>query len=649
MTALLNTRVPFRPWSHPGRGAGPTVVFVSFLLAAFMGTASSSWAAAPTQAGLDGEKLYAEHCARCHEGQVKRAPHRDIMARLPAEMVLHSLELGKMKFQGMTRTTAERRAMSEWLTGKPLPPPSDTDDTVAGFCAEAPGTFTISDGAPQWNGWGADVFNTRFQSAEQAGINADQVSDLKVKWVFGLPMDYQTSQPTVVGGRVFIGTMKGRVYSIDAETGCLHWSVRTTAGVRSTMVVDTLPGTDPQRYVVYVGDVEANLYALDAGTGKQIWKVKIDEHPLARITATPKTYGNRIFVSATALEEVAGGDPSYECCTFRGSVVALNRFNGKQIWRAYTIPDPPVPVRKNAVGVQLWGPSGAAVWSSPALDPERSRVYVATGDNYSDPPSLTSDAIVAFDMRTGDFLWAKQFTVGDAWNVGCETEDDTNCPEARGPDLDFASSPILRILPDGRRVILAGQKSGVMHAIDPDRNGEILWQHRVGKGGLAGGIQWGSAADAEQVYVALSDIGIKSVEDSDAGWATTLDGSVGGGMFAIDIESGERAWHVPPVGCGDKAQCSPAQSQAVSAIPGVVFSGSVDGHLRAYATDTGQVVWDHDADQEYESTNGVKTRGGSFDGPGPTIAGGVMYVNAGYGFWGGMSGNALLAFSVNGE
>ena len=649
MTALPNTCVPLRAWNHPRGRARPTVVFVSFLLAVLPGSVSSARAATPGQVAPDGEKLYAEHCARCHEGQVKRAPHRDIMSRLPAEMVLHSLELGKMKFQGMTHTTAERRAMSEWLTGKPLPSPSDTDDTVAGFCADAPGTFTIGDGAPQWNGWGADVFNTRFQSAGQAGIKARQVPDLKVKWVFGLPMDYQTSQPTVVGGRVFIGTMKGRVYSIDAESGCLHWSVRTTAGVRSTMVVDTLPGTDPQRYVVYVGDVEANLYALDAGTGKQIWKVKIDDHPLARITATPKTHGNRIFASATALEELAGGDPSYECCTFRGSVVALNRFNGKQIWRAYTIPDPPVPVRKNAVGVQLWGPSGAAVWSSPTLDPERSRIYVATGDNYSDPPSLTSDAIVAFDMRTGDFLWAKQFTVGDAWNVGCETEDDTNCPEARGPDLDFASSPILRILPDGRRVILAGQKSGVMHAIDPDRNGEILWQHRVGKGGLAGGIQWGSAADAERVYVALSDIGIKSVEDSDAGWATTLDGSVGGGMFAIDIESGERAWHVPPVGCGDKPQCSPAQSQAVTAIPGVVFSGSVDGHLRAYTTDTGAVVWDHDADQEYESTNGVKTRGGSFDGPGPTIAGGVMYVNAGYGFWGGMSGNALIAFSVNGE
>ena len=608
-----------------------------------------SWAFSPTEGESDGAALYQAHCARCHEGQVKRAPHRDIMSRLPALMVLHSLERGRMKFQGMTRTNQERRAISEWMTGKKLPPPTEKDATVAGFCEDAPGEFSIEDGAPQWNGWGVDNFNTRFQSAEAAGISADQVPELKVKWVFGLPMDFRVSQPTVVGGRVFIGSLQGRIYSLDAKTGCLYWSVKMDSGVRATMVVDTLPGTTPPRYVVYVGDAAANVYALDARTGKELWKVDVDDHPSARITATPKTHGNRLYVATTALEEIAGADPTYECCTFRGKIMALNRFNGKLVWKAYTIPDPPAPVRKNAVGVQLWGPSGATIWSSPALDPERNLMYVTTGDNYSDPASLTSDAVVALDLRTGEVLWSKQFTAGDAWNVACETEDDTNCPEVRGPDFDFASSPIVRILPDGRRIILAGQKSGVMHAIDPDRNGEILWQHRVGKGGLLGGIQWGSAADAKQVYVALSDVVRKTIETADGGWTRILDGSVGGGMFALDIESGERKWHVPPVGCGDRPQCSPAQSAAVSALPGVVFSGSVDGHLRGYATDSGNVVWDYNADQEYESTNGVKTKGGSFDGPGPTIVDGMLYVNAGYGYRGGMPGNALIAFSVNGE
>ena len=609
-------------------------------------SAPASWA---MEAGAhqtpDVEQLYNTYCAQCHEGQVKRAPIREVMSRLPAEMVLHSLSVGKMRMQGWMRTIAERRALSEWITGKKI---KDTDDTVAGFCADAPGEFSIEEGAPQWNGWGVDHTNSRFQSAEQAGIPADQVPNLKVKWVFGLPMDFRVSQPTVVGGRVFIGSLQGRIYSLDAKTGCLYWSVKTDGGVRSTMVVDTLPGTTPPRYVVYVGDAAANMYALDARTGKELWKVDVDDHPLSTITGTPKTHGNRLYVSTTALEEIAGSDPTYECCTFRGKIMALNRFNGKLVWRAYML-DPAVPVRKNAIGVQLWGPSGASIWSSPALDPERNRMYVTTGDNYSDPASLTSDAVVALDLRTGDVVWSKQFTPNDAWNAGCELEDDTNCPEARGPDLDFASSPILRILPDGRRIILAGQKSGVMHAIDPDRNGEILWQERVGKGGLVGGIQWGSAADAKQVYVALSDIGLRAIRDSDIGFTTRLDSSVGGGMFALDIETGERKWHVPPVGCGDRPQCSPAQSAAVSALPGVVFSGSVDSHLRAYATDSGAVVWDYNADQEYESTNGVKTRGGSFDGPGPTIVDGMVYVHSGYGFSGGIGGNALIAFSVNGE
>ena len=610
---------------------------------------SPSWAAAPTEQKPDGQALYEQHCAKCHAGQSTRAAQLDIMRRLPAEFVLHSLELGKMKFQGVMRTNEERRAISEWVTAKKLKPEAASDETVAGFCADAPGEFVVAADAPQWNGWGVDAVNSRFQPAEQAGVSAAQVAKLKVKWVFGLPMDYQTSQPTVVGNRVFVGTMKGRIYSLDAKTGCLYWSMKPRAGVRSTLVVGKLPGTDPARHVVYFGDSEATVYALDARTGTELWRTRIDDHPMARITGTPKLHGNRLYVPLTALEEAAGADADYECCTFRGTLVAMNPVNGKMVWKTYTIPEPAAPVRKNRKGTQLWGPSGASVWSSPTLDLERGRLYVTTGDNYSDPASLTSDAIVAFDLRTGAFLWSQQFTPNDAWNIGCETDDDSNCPEARGPDLDFGSSSILVKLPSGRRVLLAGQKSGVLHAVDPDRDGEILWQQRLGKGGLIGGIQWGPAADARTIYVALSDIGVETHQDKDLGWTTSLNGSVGGGMFAYDVETGERQWHTPPPGCNGRAQCSPAQSAAISVIPGVVFSGSVDGHLRAYSTADGAVVWEYNADQEYESTNGVQTRGGSFDGPGPTIVDGMLYVNSGYGYWGGMPGNALLAFSVEAE
>ena len=611
--------------------------------------AASAWAAPRMASPPNGEALYQKHCARCHNGQVERAPGLNVMRKLPANMVFHSLEVGKMMFQGFARTRDERRALAEWVSGKALAQVTAEDPMVSGFCSDTPGEFQVPEASAQWNGWGRDATNSRSQTADHAGLAAQDVPKLAVKWVFGMPQDYQTSQPTVVGGRVFIGSMSGQVYSIDAETGCLYWAMRPRGGVRSTPVVAALSGTQPPRYAVYFGDAEARVYALDARTGQELWNTRVSDHPTARITGGIKLHGNRLYVPITAFEDVAAADPTYECCKFRGTLVALNRINGRLVWKNYTIPEPAAPVRKNAIGTQMWGPSGASVWSSPTLDLKRRRMYVTTGDNHSDPASLTSDAILAYDMRTGDMLWSQQFTPNDAFNISCDTADDTSCPEARGPDHDFGSSSILRTLPTGERRLIAGQKSGVLHAVDPDRDGAIVWQQRVGKGGFAGGIQWGPAADAEQVYVALSDVGVEAQKESGTGFTFTLNPSQGGGMFAYDIASGERQWHVPPPGCGDRKPCSPAQSAAVSVIPNVVFSGSVDGHLRAYATDTGQVVWDYDAAQEYESTNGVKTRGGSFDGPGPTIVDGVVYVHSGYGFLGAMRGNALIAFSVDGK
>ena len=391
---------------------------------------ATAWAAAPVNE-VDGEAIYREHCATCH-ATATRAPKFEVMRRLPAAFVLRSMELGKMRFQGMMRTGAERRAVSEYITGKSLPAVTEKDPTVAGFCSDAPGEFPAAYASAAWNGWGVDETNSRFQPSEAAGLSAEQVATLKVKWVFGLPMDYQTSQPTVVGGRVFVGSLGGHVYSIDAKTGCLYWAKKPKAGVRASVVIGRLPDTEPPRYAAYFGDIEANMYAVDARTGEELWQTRVDDHRLARITGTPTLHDNRLYVPVTALEEVAGSDPSYECCTFRGPIVALDAGSGQQIWKAYTIPDEPKPVRKNAKGVQLWGPSGASVWSAPTLDLKKNVMYVATGDNYSDPPSLTSDALVAFDLETGEMLWSQQFTPNDAWNIGCESEDQTNCPEAAG-------------------------------------------------------------------------------------------------------------------------------------------------------------------------------------------------------------------------
>jgi polyvinyl alcohol dehydrogenase (cytochrome) len=327
-------------------------------------------------------------------------------------------------------------------------------------------------------------------------------------------------------------------------------------------------------------------------------------------------------------------------------VSALDAATGKQIWKTYTIAEDARPVRKNQIGTQLWGPSGVGVWSSPAIDAQRNALYVTTGDNYSDPPSSMSDSFVAMDLDTGRILWMRQMTSADAWNTACRLPDRTNCPDAKGPDFDFASPPILVALSNGRRALVAGQKSGVVHAVDPDEQGKILWQERVGNGGTLGGVQWGSAADRSNVYVALSDIVRITIPNS---LGTNADPARGGGLFAFRLDSGERMWSSPPPACGQRARCSPAQSAAISAIPGVVFSGSVDGHLRAYSTTSGAILWDFDSVRPYTTVNGVPARGGSFDGPGPAIAGGVLFVNSGYARAGGMPGNVLLAFSVDGK
>jgi len=610
--------------------------------------ASATWAAAPV-AAPDGAKVYEQRCANCHNGQVARAPKFEFLKVRTPESIVDSLENGVMKFIGLAMSDPDRKAVAEFIAGKPLGGEAMLKDTAANLCPQAPGQFTPSDKDPQWNGWGVTLDNARFQSAEQAGLKAEQIPNLKLKWAFGFAPNSVASQPTVVGGRIFIGTMRGQIYSLDAKTGCVYWATKIRAGMRSAISIAQLPKTNPPRYVAYFGDLAANVHALDAQTGKELWTVKVDKHPLARVTGAPKIHENRLYVPVTSLEEAGGGEATYQCCSFRGNVVALNATTGKQIWKTYTIQQKLKPTWENAKGVQQYGPAGAGVWASPTLDPERGVLYITTGDDYADPPSNASDSIMALNMKTGKIQWITQCLKGDAFNIACTAADKTNCPKANGPDLDFGSSPILRIMSDGKRIVLAGQKSGVLHAVDADNKGKFLWQKRVGKGGLIGGIQWGPAADNNQIYVALSDIGVKLVEDPDVGSKSELDSTVGGGMFAYSIANGEKTWETPPPGCGDRKNCSPAQSAAVSVIPGAVFSGSVDGHLRAYGTEDGKIVWDFDAGKEFKTVNDVPANGGSFDGAGPTIVGGMLYAYSGYGMWGGQPGNVLLAFSVDGK
>jgi polyvinyl alcohol dehydrogenase (cytochrome) len=391
------------------------------------------------------------------------------------------------------------------------------------------------------------------------------------------------------------------------------------------------------------------VYALNAQTGQLLWKVRPAEHFATVGTATPRYYNGVVYQAFSSFKEVLGADPKYQCCTFGGSVVALKAATGEKLWQTFTIPEAAKPTGKSAAGTQQYGPSGAAVWATPTIDEQLGALYVATGDNYSDPPTDTSDAVLAIDLKTGKLLWSVQLTRDDAFNNAWSMPVAGNCPKTHGHDYDFGQPPILLNLSGGKRLLAIAQKSGMAYGLDPDAKGKVLWQTRVGKGGPLGGSQWGSASDGSKVYVAISDLGLGAVPDpnSPKHYKLVLKPQQGGGLDALDPATGKIVWSAPATPCAaGRTDCSPAQSAAVTAIPGAVFSGSVDGHLRAYSAETGKVLWDADTAREFPTVNGQPAHGGSIDVAGPAVVNGMVFVNSGYGQWGGMPGNVLLAFSV---
>jgi polyvinyl alcohol dehydrogenase (cytochrome) len=576
---------------------------------------------APADTHLDGKALFEANCAVCHKpGAENRTPPPEALKRLSNGSIAGSLESGAMKAQAAALTPLERQAIADFLV------PRVTEIAEAMLPNQCPAAAKPLASLAGWNGWSPDLVNTRYQP--DGGIDAADIPSLKVKWAFGLPnTSSMFGEPSFAGGRLFFGSGNGTVYSLDAATGCVYWTFKAPSQVRTAVAVGAWDG----RYAAYFGDGSAVVYAVDAQTGKLIWKTKIDDHKLAGITGAPKLYGGKLYVPVrSGSEEMLAAQLKYECCTFRGSLVALDAKTGAKVWKTYTIPDPPGLVGKNSASTDKYGPSGAGIWSSPTIDVKRKAVYVGTGNNYSDPPTKYADAILAFDLDTGSLRWVKQMNQ-DVWNYSCSQTVKANCPEKPDMDTDIGTSPILHQLPNGKDLLLFGQKSAMVRAIDPDQRGEIVWEKQIGKGGALGGVMWGLAADQNQVYAPLSDI---------------YPGPPGG-LFGFNIATGKQTWSVPPVEgtCGGKPSgCSPAQMAPATAIPGVVFSGSLDGHLRAYSSADGKLVWDFDTQRDFETINGVKAHGGSLNATGPIIANGMLFVNSGYSQLTGMGGNVLLAF-----
>jgi polyvinyl alcohol dehydrogenase (cytochrome) len=584
----------------------------------------------PAEQLPDGASIYKTACAQCHEQPQERTPSREALKDRTAEAVLRSLTSGSMAVIALPFSLAEKRRVAEYVTGKPLAVSTEP----FGLCVTRSPMPANLGALPQWNGWGFDLANSRYQP--KPGLTAADVQKLTLKWAFGFPGGSQAyGQPAIVGGRVFVGSDNGRFYVLDAVSGCIHWSFEADGGIRSAPTVGALkPGTSG-RYAVYFGDIKGSVYALDASTGELIWKMRVDDHKSARVTGAPKLHDGRLYVPVSSVEEGPAAQPAYECCTFRGSVVALDAVTGSELWKTYTIPDAPRQAGRNAAGTQLWKTAGAAVWSSPTIDAQNGELFIGTGNSYTEPAAATSDAVMAMDLKSGTILWWNQVTPGDAFVIGCRPDrPNANCPNTPGPDYDFGNAPMLRTLPGGKRLLVIGQKSGQVYGLDPDNKGKVVWEFRAGKGSALGGIEWGSAADDQNAYIPVSDVLAPPAE--------------AGGLFALRLATGEKLWHTPApkLECTPGRGCTGAQSAPVSVIPGVVFSGSVDGHLRAYSTSDGAILWDFNTAKEFETVNKVPAKGGSIDAAGPVIADGLLLTNSGYALWRGLPGNVLLAFSA---
>lgn len=571
---------------------------------------------------LPGAKVYQQICSHCHEGQVPKAPQKMFLQMMAANSIVAALTTGLMKEQGASMTPQARRDVAEYLGGPVLQTATAPRCTGAASAAD-------SKQLPVKFGWGFD--NARFIPADIARLTANDVPHLQLKWAFEFPGALRArSQPAIAFGTIYTGSQDGTVYALDLHTGCVRWTAQNTAEVRTAIVLDQAS--------LYFGDVIARVHALDAHTGKELWNVKVDDHPNATITGTPAFNAGALYVPVSSLEVTTAADAKYECCKFRGAVVAIDANSGTILWKAYTITEEPRAVRTTSLGTRVFAPSGAPVWNAPTIDTRRGLLYVGSGENYSSPANDRSDAVLAFSLKDGRLAWSRQMVRGDAWNVACMMQNNPNCPGENGPDVDVAAGTILTTLPNGKSVLLVGQKNGVAYALDPDAQGQLLWTTRVGRGGIQGGIHFGMALEGQRLFVPISDL-----KDGHDGRRYDMDGRPG--LYALDPSNGKVMWSAPAQdGCKDRKFCDPGISAAVTAIPGIVLAGHMDGVLRAYDSTSGQVVWKYDATAPVKTVSGTTAHGGSFGGPGPVVREGYLVVNSGYGLYFHMPGNVMLVF-----
>ena len=477
------------------------------------------------------------------------------------------------------------------------------------------------------SGWSRDLSQQRTYTFSQSGLSIDDLRTLKVAWTFGFEgADQPRSLPAVTDQAVFIGSQEGAVFALDTNSGCGFWKFQTSASVRAAVTVAKVTQSNGDVIpVVFVANDDAKVYAIDATNGRKLWEKRVETHKHAVITGSPVYYAGNIFIPVSSKEVGIAVNPWGGCCTFRGSLVSLDAASGKENWKTYTVTKPAAFVERNVLGGKQYGPAGAAIWSAPTIDTKRRLIYVGTGQDYSLPLTALSNAILAIDIETGRLAWKQKLWPEDAWNVACPLGIfGVNCPSVENHDFDFGAPPIVVADVDGKDWVLAGAKSGIVYALDPDNHGQLVWKRKLGKGGLLGGVHWGMAADTRNFYVPISDAVVPFSGDVSSY-------SNKPGLNRLDLKTGELIWSSSASEiCGDKKTCKVNFSAAITGIPGAILAPGLNGILYAFSKEKGELVWKFDSTVEAQTVNGMMAHGGAMDAGGVVAANGMLFFNSGY-------------------
>jgi polyvinyl alcohol dehydrogenase (cytochrome) len=600
-----------------------------------------------------GEKLFDKHCASCHDNPAMQAPTREALSGFSKESILVAMEFGKMQPMAAGLLQQERFLIATYLAGS-------APDAYAWIDQNRCDTLDLSPGEEYVDNWGLGTDNQRFMSSEAAGIDRSNVGTLELAWSLAFPrVTDMRSQPAIIGDTMYFGDKTGQLYALDRTSGCIKSHTKVFSGIRSAITVATLE--DGNKLLIFA-DSLATVFAMHPQTLEVVWQHSARLFNTSVISGSISYHDNRLFVPISSFEVAAAGSPAHVCCTSHGGVIALDASDGKQLWQWHATPNATLQ-GQNAAGQDLLGPSGASVWTTPAIDAKRNRIYFGTGENLTHPATDTSDAIIALDMDSGETVWRFQATRGDVWNAAC-LNGGANCPENAGGDFDFGASVIIARNREGSDILLAGQKSGEVFALNPDTlspDGEVLWRNRVSLGTTNGGIHWGMAVSGQHLVVPVAD-----PERDRPGYTPKP------GLYALDVSSGALLWQQPVErGCtiaeenrpliglesmrsGKKPKLSELYkcsfyyglSAAATVTPELAFSAGLDGKLRAYDIATGEVVWKTQTARPFTASNGITGHGGAIDVSGQVLADGWLYVQSGYSMFGQLPGNMLLAYKV---